>query len=211
MVITALRPDRRSADHVVVEVDKIRFATLPTETVQALDLHRGLELDETRLEQLTHAADVESARRVALRMLASRPRAISDLLWRLRHRGLNPSAVAEVVGRLEDQGLLNDDDFSRHYVRVRSERGHGRARLLSDLLSQGVERRRAERAIDEVLDQEGVDPTDQARELARKRMRQLRHGGLSRTKLRRRVLGYLSRRGYRGWEVAEVVDELLGD
>lgn len=211
MIITALRPDRRSPDHTVVEIDKARFATLPTETVNELGLHKGQELSDAKLEQLRYAADVESARRVALRMLAHRPRAVNDLLWRLRQRGLNPSAVAEVVGRLEDQGLLDDQTFARHYVRVRSERGHGPSRLLSDLLSQGVERRLAERAIAEVLDEDGVDAMDQARTLARKRLRQLDSEGLSRTKLRRRVLGYLGRRGFRGWEVAEMVDELLGE
>ena len=65
----------------------------------------------------------------------------------------------------------------------------------------------AERAIDEAVDAEGVDISATARAIAEKRLGQL--GDLPAKTLRRRLLGYLGRRGYGGWEVRELVDELL--
>lgn len=190
----------------MIEVDGARFATVPVDAVQALDLKEGKKLSEDVVSKLSYAADVEASHRVALRLLASRPRAVNELLRRLRERGHNPSAVAEAVGRLEEAGLLDDSEFAEHFVRVRASRGYGRSRLLRDLLARGVERRVAERAIDRALDHEGVDQSDQVRELAAKRARQLRH--LPPETKKRRLLAYLERRGFRGREVMEVVEEL---
>lgn len=206
MVVTGIRPHPRAPGRLVIEVDGARFATIAVDAAQALDLEEGKVLSQEEASRLAYAADVEASRRVALRLLASRPRAVNELLRRLRERGHNPSAVAEAVGRLEETGLLDDSEFAEHFVRVRAPKGYGRSRLIRDLLARGVDRRVAERAIDRALECEGVDQTDQVRELVVKRARQLRH--LPPETKRRRLLGYLERRGFRGREVTELVDEL---
>jgi regulatory protein len=136
-----------------------------------------------------------------------RPRSVYEVLARLRERGHNPSAAAEAVGRLEVAGVLDDATYARHFVRVRAPRGHGPTRLLHDLLSKGVDRRLAERAIAEVLDEDGVNGPAQARALALKRMAQLK--GLAPPQQRRRLLAYLARRGFRGHEIQEMVSDVL--
>ena len=206
--ITGLTPDKRITGNLIVEINGTRFATLPAEIVSALEVAVDLELADGLFEKLSWVADVEAAYLVALRMLAARPRSVNELLRRLRDRGHNPSAAAEAVGRLESKGLLDDTQFSRNFVRVRLSRGHGPPRILTDLLSRGVERRLAERAIDEVADQEGVDSLEAARTVAEKRLPQL-GDDLPPDKLKRRLLTYLARRGHRGWEVREMVGELM--
>jgi len=207
--VTNLTHDRRVPGNLVVEINDARFASLPADLVSALGVEVNLDLDDDRFEKLTRVADVEAAYLVALRMLAARPRAINELMFRLRDRGHNPSAVAEAVGRLESKGLLDDAEFARHFTRVRLSRGHGPPRILTDLLSRGVERRLAERAIDDVVEVEGVDPAEEARALALKRARQM--GDLPAATLRRRLLAYLARRGHRGWEVTDVVEGVVGE
>jgi regulatory protein len=206
--VTDLVPDRRFPGNLVAEINGARFASLPVDLVSALGVELDLELDENRFESLTRVANVEAAYAVALRMLAARPRAVNELMLKLRDRGHNPSAVAEAVGRLESKALLDDAEFARHFARVRLSRGHGPPRILTDLLSRGVERRLAERSIDEVVESEGVDPAEEARALALKRVRQL--GDLPAATLRRRLLAYLARRGYRGWDVTDVVEDIVG-
>ena len=207
MLVSAIRPDKRAPHLLVVELDGSRFASVPPEVIRELGLKRGVELDDGKRERLEYLADVEASYRVAVRMLVSRPRAVNEVLRRLRHRGHDPSAVARAIGRLEETGLLDDEEFARHFARVRSAKGHGPSRLLTDLLARGVERRLAERAIDEVLAAEDFDPVSQARALAEKRIQQL--GDLPGAKLKRRLLSYLGRRGFRGYEVTGMVDELV--
>ncbi len=175
MVVTALRANARAPGNVIIELDGSRFASLPRDVIAALHLEVGEELDVAKHRRLSHLADAEAAYNRAVRMLTARPRAINDLLRRLRAKGHNPSAASEAVGRLEAAGLLDDGVFAEHFTRARSARDHGRARILSDLLSQGVERLLAEQAIDKVLADEGVDPLEQVRNLAAIRALQLRH------------------------------------
>jgi regulatory protein len=191
----------------VVDVDGARFACVPADEASRLGIEQGLELDEHRRARLGHLGEVEGARRIALRMLAARPRSVQEMLRKLRQRGLNPSAVAEVVGRLEGQGLLDDRQFAEHFARIRSAKGHGRARLLSDLLGRGVDRRVAEDAIDRVIDMEGGDELDVVRTLAKKRLRQL--GTQPREVLFRRLVAYLGRRGFGGHDVRNAVSAIL--
>ncbi len=206
--VTGLRPDPRAPDCLVVEVDGARFASVAADAVRELGLEKGQPLEAAQKERLNYLADVEGAKRVALRLLATRPRSVQEVLRRLRHRGHNPSAAAEIVGRLESQGLLDDRAYAEHFARVRGERGHGRSRLLTDLLAKGVDRRVAERAIDRTLELEGGDQLAKARALTEKRVRQL--GALPRAKLQRRLLAFLARRGFVGREVREIVEEAVG-
>ena len=143
-----------------------------------------------------------------MRLLANRPRAVKDMLRQLRNRGHNPSAAVAAVGRLEANGLLNDLEFARHFTRVRSGRGHGPLRLISDLLARGVDKRLAERAVRETIEAEEIDPQAQARAVAEKRSGQL--GDLPPETKRRRLLAYLGRRGFRGYEIDEMVREVVG-
>ncbi|MBI4500111.1 MAG: regulatory protein RecX [Gemmatimonadetes bacterium] len=208
MVITGLRADARIAGSVIVEGDGVRIASLPPEILRELKLEVGSELSQSQHEAVVHASLVEGARRVALRLLASRPRAVQDLKRRLRERGHDPSAIDEATGRLEAAGLLDDVHFAQHFVRVRASRGHGPSRLIHDLLSLGVERRVAECAVNDVSAAEGVDAAAMARAIAEKRAAQLK--GLPVPKGRRRLLIYLARRGFRGRAIRELVTELVG-
>src|SRR2546427_7147097 len=53
--------------------------------------------------------------------------------------------------------------------RSRATRGKGPARLLGDLMAQGVERRTAEQAVRRALGEGGIDPGVEARAVAAKR------------------------------------------
>lgn len=205
--ITALDSDRRIPGNIVVEMDGRRFSSLPADTVAGLELSAGLDLDDAQFDRLEHAANVEAAYLVAVRILAAMPRAVKELKRRVRQRGHEGSIADEAVARLEAAGLLDDEAFAKHFARTRLGRGHGPPRILTDLLSRGVERRLAERAIAEVVEAEGVDTTDRIRALAEKRAVQL--GDIPEDTKKRRVLAYLGRRGYRGFEAVEIVEDVL--
>jgi regulatory protein len=207
VVVTSLSADARQTGCVIVHLDGGRYASLPVDVVRGLGLSEGAEVEGEQLERLKRAADSEAAYQVATRLLAMHPRSVYELLAKLRERGHNPAAAAAAVGRLEAAGLLNDEVFAQHFVRVRATRGHGPSRLLHDLLTKGVDRRLAERAIVEVLEAEGLDAPGRARQLAEKRAAQL--NGVSERQKRRRLLAYLARRGFRGHEVQDMVAEVI--
>jgi regulatory protein len=191
-----------------VDVDRGRFASLPVAALELLGLQVGAELAPAVIDRLHELADVEAAERAALRALARRAHARLDLRQRLVKKQHRPAAVDAALERLTARGLLDDRRFAEQYAALRATRGRGPARLLRDLLSQGVERRTAEHAVRHALEEDGIDPRLEARAVAAKRARQL--GGLPAPVRKRRLLAFLIRRGYAGPEVKELVQELCG-
>ena len=206
--LTGLAPDPRQPGYRLVEVDRGRFASLPADAIEGLSLQLGAALMPAVLERLRELADVEAAQRAALRALARRAHAWRDLARRLTKKQHPPVAVTAALERLAARGLLDDRRFAEGYAAVRATRGKGPARILADLLAQGVERGVAEDAVGHALAEEGIDPHVEARAAATKRARQL--GGLPPPVRRRRLLAFLVRRGYSGPQVRELVRELCG-
>ena len=206
--LTGLAPDPRQPGYRLVEVDRGRFASLPADAIEGLSLQLGAALMPAVLERLRELADVEAAQRAALRALARRAHAWRDLARRLTKKQHPPVAVTAALERLAARGLLDDRRFAEGYAAVRATRGKGPARILADLLAQGVERGVAEDAVGHALAEEGIDPHVEARAAATKRARQL--GGLPPPVRRRRLLAFLVRRGYSGPQVRDLVRELCG-
>ena len=206
--LTALAPDPRQPGYRLVEVDRGRFASLPVAALEPLRLAVGAALAPAVLDRLRELADIEAAERAALRALARRAHARLDLQRRLVKKQHPPAAVDAALERLASRGLLDDRRFAEQYAALRATRGKGPARLLGDLMAQGVERRTAEHAVRQALEEEGIDPGVEARAVATKRARQL--AGLPVPVRKRRLLAFLVRRGYGGVPLKDLVEELCG-
>jgi len=208
LVLTGLAPDPRRPGYHLVEIDRGRFASLPGESLAGLGLAVGREIGPRVLARLEELADLEAAHRAALRALARRAHARFDLRRRLLQKQHPPAAVDGALDRLAAAGLLDDERFAREYAATRATRGGGRgpARLVRDLVTQGVDRRVAEEAVRAALADEGVDPDAAVRAVAEKRARQL--AGLPAPVRKRRLVAFLLRRGFGGAEVRGVVEGL---
>jgi regulatory protein len=205
-VLTGLAPDPHHPGYCVVELDRGRFASLPEAVVGPLALEVGQEVASDTLERLQAAADEEAAGRAALRALARRGFARIDLGRRLMQKQHPPAAVERALARLAERGLLDDRQFAEQFTTTHAARGRGPARLVSDLIRQGVERRLAEETVRATLSDEGIDAGAAARRVAVRRAAQL--GDLPLPVKRRRLLAYLARRGYDGQVVRAVVEEV---
>ena len=206
-ILTGLAADPRQPGFVLLEVDRRRFASLPENALAGLSLVEGRPLDARTLSLLTGLADVEAAVRAAARALARRAFATRDLRRRLLQRQHPAAAVDAALERMTVVGLLDDGRFALQYAASRAVRGRGPARLLSDLATQGVDRRVAEAAVGEALRAEGVDPLEAARQAARQRASAMR--GLAPDVRRRRLTAFLVRRGFGGVNLANVVREVV--
>jgi regulatory protein len=206
-ILTGLAADPHQPGNQLVDVDRRRFASLPEEALAGLPLVVGRAIDARTLSRLTRLADIEAALRAAARALARRGFALRDLRRRLVQRQHPAAAVDAALERLAAKGLLDDERFARQYAASRAARGRGPARLLSDLLAQGVARSTAEQAVAAALHEEGVDPLAAARTVARQRAAVLR--ALPPEVQRRRLTAFLVRRGFGGAHLASVVREAV--
>jgi regulatory protein len=147
-----------------------------------------------------------SARQIALRTLAARGRSVAEVKAKLRDRGIDPDVIDAEVERLKAEGLLNDRDLAEHLVWSLTEH----KKLGPVAIRQALIKRKIPGAIiDQVLPSASDVEPDVIEQLATERMRVLR--GLEPEVQKRRLLGFLARRGYSGSEVYRAVDRAVGE
>lgn len=145
------------------------------------------------------------ARRIVLRQLAMGPRTRHQLEDKLRDRGCAADVARQVLDRMTEVGLVDDEAFAEMFVRSRQEtKGLAAGALRHELRQKGV----AEEVVDAALEE--IDPErekEQARALVARRLRTMR--GLDRDAQQRRLAGFLARKGYGPGVSYQVVREAL--
>lgn len=140
----------------------------------------------------------------ALRLLGVRSRSREELRRRLKRAGFPQGEIEEALEDLERVGLVDDERFAEEVVRWRlSRQGYGHRAALDTLRKAGVDRSVAERA---VVEAGWEDEESRAEEVGRARLSRL--DGLAPQAARRRLMGFLLRRGFDP-EVARTVCERL--
>ncbi len=159
------------------------------------------------------AKRAEQARALCLRLLTARARTRAELQGQLTKRGYPEDVTAEVLDRLAQVGLVDDDDFAEQWVRSRrTSAGKGKRALAAELRTKGLdnevitaaladidagaERMRAEQLVRDKLRREKLgDPSDRDTE----------------NKVTRRLVGMLARRGYSQSMAVDVVTTELAN
>lgn len=141
----------------------------------------------------------------ALRLLGRRAFSVQEMTGKLQRRGFPEAVAQEVVGRLRQEGWLDDAAYAQAYVHDRLRfNPAGRRVLRAELLRRGVTGEAAEAAVSE-LDAEAE--VQLVSELAAKRLRQRASRREEVERLRRWLLG----RGFSYAAVARVLGSLPSD
>jgi regulatory protein len=207
MRITALQPHARNPERVHVHVDGQPRLTLSAELVLTLGVRLGDEVDEARLEELERRDQPWRAREAALSLLSYRPRSAAELRRRVARKGFDAEVVDACVETLGNVGVVDDAAFAETFVRDRVRlRPQGASRLRQELRARGVDAETASAAIGEVMEVEDASEVDLARAAA---ARWKPRPGEERDRARRRLHGFLARRGFGGDAVRTVLAEKL--
>ncbi len=147
-VVTALRiAGRRS---VAVELDGVRWRTLPLEAVVRAALAVGGELDRPRARTLARERRRLAALEVAARALRSRDRSEQDVRARLERQGVPANERDRAVETLASAGVLDDRRYAAGRAESLARRGYGDAAIRADLERGGVDAERIAAALDEL-------------------------------------------------------------
>ncbi len=185
--ITALRLHGRHRQRVEVYLDGERAFSLTL--LEAARLRRGQTLSDEEIAALRERNAREEAHEDALRYLRYRARSAAEVERYLLGRGHSPDVVAAEVQRLRESGLIDDAEFARAWVEER-ERLRPRAphALRQELRQKGLDEETIAQAI------AGVDAEASAYKAARARAARL--SDLDYAQFRRRLGGFLARRGF---------------
>ncbi|MGH7427278.1 MAG: regulatory protein RecX [Candidatus Methylomirabilaceae bacterium] len=205
--ITRIRSSNRDPSIRVVDIEGAGRFRLDVKTVDALALNEGAEVDTRLAGRIAGAAEHRHAREIALRLLQRRLRSRAELETGLRRRGVSRVVSIGVIGDLAREGWIDDARFARAWVRDRlALRPSGRRRLVAELISRGVSPATAEDAVASMLTPQGEE--DLALSQARARFRRTQR--LPPYVARRRLVGWLRRRGFGQAAIARVLRMVQG-
>jgi regulatory protein len=196
-IVTAMKVQKRNPQRVNVYLDGEYAFGLARITAAWLQI--GQELDDEKIAQLRSKDSHEAAYQKALHFLDFRPRSCAEVKKNLEKHGYEADVIEAVLEHLERSGLINDGQFAQAWVDNRSEfRPRGRRALSMELRQKGLDDGAIEAALSE-LDEDSL-----AIQAARKQARKLH--GLPKPDFRRKLAGFLARRGF-GYGVIEPVLE----
>ncbi|MET4781997.1 RecX family transcriptional regulator [Glaciihabitans sp. UYNi722] len=145
------------------------------------------------------------AENVSMHALTRRGMSRWELEKTLLSRELDEETVAAELERLEGVGLIDDGSLAETLVRTQHERkGLGRGALTAELRRRHIDQEHIDAALEQI---DVDDEQSRATELAVKRAGQLSSYDLETAK--RRLNGFLMRKGYSSTVVRTAVDEAL--
>jgi len=166
-------------------------------------LEVGAALTLAEIRDLLGADDLQAAMNSAARLLGVRARTASELGSALRARNYPDPVIETVVADFLARGYLDDAEFARRWITLRTETAPRSNRLLKrELRAKGVD----DSIVEESLESADLDDVELARTLAVHRLERM--GGLPMETRRRRIIDFLQRRGF-GWNAIGTIDREL--
>ena len=203
-VISGIVARHRQPGRFDLLVDGEPYAILSVEGISALGLSVGKSIIGLE-ERIAHAAAELHVYDRALNVIAARARSAAELRRALVRKGEAAELVDRAIARLREQGFLDDAAFAQSFTRFKVlGAGQSRRRVQAELGRKGVARDVTDAAIDTVFAEEGVDQRAIVEQAARKKLRSL--AKLEPLVRRRRLYGFLARRGYDGDDIHRAMD-----
>jgi regulatory protein len=146
----------------------------------------------------------KNAKVTALRFLKIRPRSIAELKEKLKGKDFSLTEIESTVLDLMALGLLDDRAFTKSWINYRLARPFGFRRIILELKDKGIDQEIIEETVTEIKG--SYNPEDAALELAQRRWQRL--PDIDPVKKKKRVLGFLLRRGFEADVVMRVLRKI---
>jgi len=200
--ITAIVAQKRRRDRVNIHLDG-EFA-FGLARITAGWLRVGQELDEKKIEQLQAEDAKERALQQALLFLSYRARSETEIRKNLQKHEIPEVVIEETLQRLRREGFANDEQFARVWVENRSTfRPRSRRMMAMELRQKGIE--------DEAMQPALQDIDDEALAYQAAQKRAPRFERLEWNEFRKKLSGFLARRGFSYSVISPVVTQIWNE
>ncbi len=167
-------------------------------------LRVGQELDEEKIKRLQIEDTRERAVQQAMIFLSYRARSESEIRQNLRKHEIPEEVIEQTLNRLRQDGLANDGQFAQAWVENRSTfRPRSRRMMALELKQKGLNEEAVTSAVEE------VDDEALAYEAAQRRTPRMKD--LEWIEFRKKLSGFLARRGFSYSVIAPVVTRIWNE
>lgn len=147
----------------------------------------------------------ESAYAYALKLLGQRSYTVFRLRRKLHQKEFPDSETSAAIERLAAAGILNDVRYAESFARGRlgANTAFSLRHVTNSLIRRGIDRKTAEQAVEAVADEENFDAKTTIERVVRKKLASMGH--LEPDTARRRLYGFLARRGFSPDEISSAL------
>jgi regulatory protein len=205
MKVERLEPQKNRNKRFNLYADGNFICGLSADTVTEFGITEGIEIPDTRLQEIKRFDDYLYAKKISFDLLAYRKRSVSELERKLRSRKFSDDVISDVISHLKELNLLDDTTFSEDYVREMVRKNMGRKYIFSRLIEKGIAREVADEVIDRVF--RSVDEKELAMKIFSKYSSRIKSGNIQEQK--RKVYDHLTRKGFGQDVIISVINEKL--
>lgn len=200
------------------------FVVVHAALIEKFGLRIGLEIEAEIIEKLIAADEVMRAKNYALKLLregkdnteaggseaprpAGKPKIYTknEMVQRLEREGFSAKSIKTTLEELIHSGHIRDRKYAENWiVRRQKSNPRGKTLLKNELVEKGIDRETAEQVVANV---EIQDETKAALQIAQKRAKQYKRLPVHVAK--RRLHGFLARRGFGAETVRHVLEQIF--
>jgi len=113
------------------------------------NLHKGLELEDSFIEQLVEKDNVQKSYLLAINYLSYRMRTVKEMKDYLKKKEVEDEHIPIVIDRLKREKLLDDKEFAQMFVQTRiNTSSKGPLLIKKELIEKGVNEYIADEAVE---------------------------------------------------------------
>ncbi|HSM24437.1 MAG TPA: RecX family transcriptional regulator [Anaerolineaceae bacterium] len=199
--ITAITKQTKNANRVNIFLDgTFAFGLF---LISAVGLKIGQTLSQLEIDQLMEIDQIESGYQKSLKFIAYKPRTKFDVLKKLQKLGFEEKIINQILSKLVDKGYIDDQQFARNWIENKSYSKPRSKRLISwELKNKKIDKDLIEDLL-EIMDPDEVLAVRAAEKHSR------RISNCDDEIFKRRLSGFLQRRGFSYSIIKPVVNDLL--
>lgn len=200
MKITAVEPRRKQMCALFIDGEYVMNLDAQTLIENRFDV--GREIDDDELKDIIDKSNERRAKEKALWLISYRSHSKKELFDKLK-RSFDEESAQKAVDRMEELGLINDEEFARLYARklVNGKKMSVKAAEY-ELYRKGIDKITAEQVLGELE----YDPQTQIIEFITKKYKNFND-----EKIRRRAVAALQRKGYSWEEIRQAIESLVSE
>ena len=197
MKITAVEPRRKQMCALFIDGEYVMNLDAQTLIENRFDV--GREIDDDELKEIIDKSNERRAKEKALWLISYRSHSKKELFDKLK-RSFDEASAQKAVDRMEELGLINDEEFAKLYARklVNGKKMSVKAAEY-ELYRKGIDKITAEQVLSELE----YDPQTQIIEFITKKYKNIQD-----EKIKRRAVAALQRKGYSWEEIRQAIESL---
>ena len=200
MKITAVEPRRKQMCALFIDGEYVMNLDAQTLIENRFDV--GREIDDDELKDIIEKSSERRAKEKALWLISYRSHSKKELFDKLK-RSFDEASAQKAVDRMEELGLINDEEFAKLYARklVNGKKMSVKAAEF-ELYRKGIDKITAEQVLGELE----YDPQTQIIEFITKKYK-----NIDDEKIKRRAVAALQRKGYSWEEIKQAIESLVSE